>query len=57
MTAEVFPEAGLFQRGAAAFAASIPEHPADDGFFGPGTGSFLTTAHAHFRSPNERRSE
>lgn len=35
MTAEVFPEAGLFQRGAAAFAASIPENPADDGFFGP----------------------
>jgi uncharacterized protein (DUF2236 family) len=37
MTAEVFPEAGLFQRGAAAFAASIPENPADDGFFGPGS--------------------
>jgi uncharacterized protein (DUF2236 family) len=35
MTAEVFPGAGLFQRGAAAFAASIPENPADDGFFGP----------------------
>jgi uncharacterized protein (DUF2236 family) len=28
-------ESGLFQRGAAAFAASVPDHPADDGFFGP----------------------
>ena len=28
-------EDGLFQRGAAAFAASVPDHPADDGFFGP----------------------
>lgn len=37
MTAEVFPGTGLFQRGAAAFAASIPENPADDGFFGPGS--------------------
>jgi uncharacterized protein (DUF2236 family) len=26
---------GLFQRGAAAFAASVPADPADDGFFGP----------------------
>jgi uncharacterized protein (DUF2236 family) len=36
MTAEVYPAAdGLIQRAAAAFAASVPEHPADDGFFGP----------------------
>jgi uncharacterized protein (DUF2236 family) len=28
---------GLFQRGAAAFAASVPDDPADDGFFGPGS--------------------
>jgi uncharacterized protein (DUF2236 family) len=28
-------ENGLFQRGAAAFAASIPDKPVDDGFFGP----------------------
>ena len=36
MTAEVFPAAdGLVQRTAAAFAASVPEHPADDGYFGP----------------------
>jgi uncharacterized protein (DUF2236 family) len=28
-------ENGLFQRGAAAFAASVPDQPADDGFFGP----------------------
>ena len=26
---------GLVERSAAAYAASIPEHPADDGFFGP----------------------
>ena len=37
MTAEVFPETGLFQRGAAAFAACVPVNPADDGFFGPGS--------------------
>jgi uncharacterized protein (DUF2236 family) len=37
MTAELFPGTGLFQRGAAAFAASVPAEPADDGFFGPGS--------------------
>jgi uncharacterized protein (DUF2236 family) len=37
MTAELFPGTGLFQRGAAAFAASVPAAPADDGFFGPGS--------------------
>ncbi len=36
MTADVYPAAdGLIQRAAAAFAASVPEHPADDGYFGP----------------------
>jgi uncharacterized protein (DUF2236 family) len=35
MTAEVHPAAGLVERAAAAFAASVPEHPADDGYFGP----------------------
>ena len=35
MTAEVYPAAGLVQRAAAAFAASVPEQPADDGYFGP----------------------
>jgi uncharacterized protein (DUF2236 family) len=35
MTAGVFPADGVFERGAAAFAASVPERPADDGFFGP----------------------
>jgi uncharacterized protein (DUF2236 family) len=49
MTAEVFPGAGLFQRGAAAFAASIPEHPADDGFFGPG--SVTWRLHADLSAP------
>lgn len=29
--------AGLVERSAAAFAAGIPEQPADDGFFGPGS--------------------
>ena len=37
MTAEVSPQAGLFQRAAAAFAACVPVDPADDGFFGPGS--------------------
>jgi uncharacterized protein (DUF2236 family) len=37
MTAEVFPAAGLVERVAAAFAASVPAHPEDDGFFGPGS--------------------
>jgi uncharacterized protein (DUF2236 family) len=32
-----FPEAGLFSRAAAAFAASVPVEPADDGLFGPGS--------------------
>jgi uncharacterized protein (DUF2236 family) len=36
MTAQVYPAAdGLVQRAAAAFAASVPEQPADDGYFGP----------------------
>jgi uncharacterized protein (DUF2236 family) len=35
--AEVFPRTGLFERAAAAFAASVPVEPADDGFFGPGS--------------------
>jgi uncharacterized protein (DUF2236 family) len=49
MTAEVFPEAGLFQRGAAAFAASVPVNPADDGFFGPG--SVTWRLHADLSAP------
>ena len=28
---------GLVERSAAAYASSVPEHPADDGFFGPGS--------------------
>ena len=36
MTADPYATAaGLVARSAAAYAASIPEHPADDGFFGP----------------------
>jgi uncharacterized protein (DUF2236 family) len=37
MTAEVYPADGLLQRAAAAFAASVPEDPVDDGYFGPGS--------------------
>ncbi len=38
MTAQADPAAsGLVQRAAAAFAASVPAHPADDGYFGPGS--------------------
>ena len=56
MTAEVFPGGGLFERGAAAFAASIPVDPADDGFFGPG--SVTWRLHADLSAPvrsEERR--
>ena len=36
MTADVYPAAdGLVERAAAAFASSVPEVPADDGYFGP----------------------
>ena len=37
MTAGTFPGTGLFQRSAAAFAASVPADPVDDGYFGPGS--------------------
>ncbi|MGH3281489.1 MAG: oxygenase MpaB family protein [Trebonia sp.] len=49
MTAEAFPGSGIFQRGAAAFATSIPENPADDGFFGPG--SVTWRVHADLSAP------
>ena len=36
MSAEPYATAaGLVERSAAAFASGVPEHPADDGFFGP----------------------
>jgi uncharacterized protein (DUF2236 family) len=35
---------GLVQRSAAAYAASVPEHPADDGFFGPGSVTWRLSA-------------
>jgi len=44
MTAEVFPAAGLIERAAAAFAASVPQRQADDGFFGPGSVTWRLTA-------------
>jgi uncharacterized protein (DUF2236 family) len=37
MTADLFSTAGLVERAAAAFTASLPDSPADDGFFGPGS--------------------
>ena len=36
MTADSYADvSGLVERSAASYAASVPEHPADDGFFGP----------------------
>jgi hypothetical protein len=36
MTADQYATAaGLVERSAAAYAAGVPEQPADDGFFGP----------------------
>jgi uncharacterized protein (DUF2236 family) len=49
MTAGAFPEPGLFSRTAAAFAASVPESPADDGFFGPS--SVAWRLHGDLSSP------
>jgi len=49
MATEVFPGTGLFQRAAAAFAASVPVDPADDGFFGPG--SVTWRLHADLSAP------
>ena len=49
MTAETLPEPGLFTRAAAAFAACVPEAPADDGFFGPG--SVTWRLHADLSGP------
>jgi len=43
------PDDGLFQRGAAAFAASVPDNPADDGFFGPA--SVTWRLHADLSAP------
>ena len=36
--------AGLVSRSATAYAASIPDHPADDGFFGPGSVAWRVSA-------------
>ena len=44
-----FPEDGLFSRAAAAFAASVPVEPADDGFFGPA--SMTWRLHGDLSSP------
>ena len=45
MTADPFAgAAGLVSRSAAAYASSIPEHPADEGFFGPGSVAWRVSA-------------
>ena len=49
MTAGIFPETGLFQRAAAAFADCVPVDPADDGFFGPA--SVTWRLHADLSAP------
>jgi uncharacterized protein (DUF2236 family) len=36
--------AGLVERSAAAYAASVPENPADDGFFGPGSVTWMLSS-------------
>jgi uncharacterized protein (DUF2236 family) len=44
MTADVYPAAGgLVERAAAAFAASVPEAPVDDGYFGPASVTWRLT--------------
>jgi len=44
MTADVYPAAGgLVERAAAAFAASVPEAPLDDGYFGPASVTWRLT--------------
>ena len=45
VTADPFAgTAGLVSRSAAAYASSIPEHPADEGFFGPGSVAWRVSA-------------
>ena len=45
MTADPFAGAAdLVSRSAAAYASSIPEHPADEGFFGPGSVAWRVSA-------------
>lgn len=45
MTADPYATAaGLFARSAATYAASVPDDPADDGFFGPGSVTWRVSA-------------
>ena len=44
MAADSYDVSGLVERSAAAYAASVPEHPADDGFFGPGSVTWRLSA-------------
>jgi uncharacterized protein (DUF2236 family) len=44
MTAEPYGDAaGLIERSAAAYVSGVPEHPADDGFFGPASITWRTS--------------
>ena len=44
MSADSYADvSGLVERSAAAYASSVPEHPADDGFFGPGSVTWRLT--------------
>jgi uncharacterized protein (DUF2236 family) len=45
MTADLYADAtGLVERSAAAFASGVPERPADEGFFGPGSVTWQISA-------------
>ena len=45
MSADSYADvSGLVERSAAAYASSVPEYPADDGFFGPGSVTWRLTA-------------
>jgi len=45
MTADPYAEAaGLVERSAASYASNVPLHPADDGYFGPASVTWRTTA-------------
>src|SRR5215472_8498664 len=45
MTADSYADAtGLVERAAAAYAAGVPEQPADDGYFGPSSVTWRTSS-------------
>jgi uncharacterized protein (DUF2236 family) len=45
MTAEPYAAAaGLVERSAAAYVSAVPDHPEDDGFFGPASVTWRVTS-------------